>query len=89
MITYVTSSPFREDVDRPTFSNTNGFIDRIRQDLPEFPRCLYICAEPTRHDLNCRFAADIFMAFANAGIHFEHYQVLDDSTAAVAANMVA
>ena len=35
MITYVTSSPFREDVDRPTFSNTNGFIDRIRQDLPE------------------------------------------------------
>lgn len=89
MITYVTSSPFREDVDRPTFSNTNGFIDRIRQDLPEFPRCLYICAEPTRHDLNCRFAADIFMAFANAGIYFEHYQVLDDSTAADAANMVA
>ena len=89
MYAFITSSPFREDVDRPTFSNLNGFIDRIRQALPEYPRCLYISADPTRHDLNCRWGADIFMAFANAGIHFESYQVLDDSNAQDAAQMVA
>ena len=88
MTVFITSSPFREDVDRPTFSNLNGFVDRIRQDLPEFPRCLYICADPTRHDLNCRWGADIFMAFSNAGIHFESYAVLDDSNAHNAAELV-
>ena len=89
MIAFITSSPFREDVDRPTFSNANGFVDRIAQCLPEQPRCLYICSSPDRRDLNCRFGADIFMAFANAGIHFSTYQVLDGHNAASAAELVA
>ena len=89
MIAFITSSPFREDVDRPTFSNANGFVDRIAQCLPEQPRCLYICSSPDRRDLNCRFGADIFMAFANAGIHFSTYQVLDGYNAAPAAELVA
>lgn len=79
MIVFVTSSPFREDVDRPAFSNENGFVDRIRAALPEHPRCLYICSSPDRHDLNCLFGADIFMAFAHAGIHFSAYHVLDNT----------
>lgn len=77
MTAFITSSPFREDVDRPTFSNRNGFVDRMREALPEFPRCVYVCSSPDRHDLNCLFGADIFMAFANAGIHFSSYRVLD------------
>lgn len=89
MTAFITSSPFREDVDRPTFSNANGFVDRIRAALPEYPRCLYICSDPDRHDLNCRFGADIFMAFANAGIHFESYNVLDGSNEAYAPELVA
>ena len=58
MITFITSSPFREDVDRPTFSNVNNFVDRIAECLPEYPRCLFICSSPERHDLNCRFGAE-------------------------------
>lgn len=88
MIAFVTSSPFREDVDRPTFSNQNGFVDQICQCLPEFPRCLYICSSPDRHDLNCHFGADVFMAFANAGVHFTSYQVLDDLNAYLARELV-
>ena len=88
MIAFITSSPFREDVDRPTFSNQNGFVDRIVECLPEFPRCLYICSSPDRHDLNCRFGADVFMAFANAGVHFTTYQVLDDQNAYMAGELV-
>ncbi len=89
MIAFITSSPFREDVDRPTFSNLNGFIDRIRDCLPENPRCLYICSSPDRPDLNCLFGADVFMAFAHAGIHFSAYHVLDGSNADQAAQLVA
>ena len=88
MIAFVTSSPFREDVDRPTFSNANGFVDRIRCALLPYPRCLYICSSPDRHDLNCLFGADIFMAFANAGIHFSGYQVLDARNADRAGELV-
>ena len=88
MIAFITSSPFREDVDRPTFSNENGFVDRICAVLPEYPRCLYICSSPDRHDLNCRFGADIFMAFANMGIHFSGYDVLDNANADRAGELV-
>ena len=88
MIAFITSSPFREDVDRPTFSNANGFIDRIRDCLPEHPRCLFICSSPDRRDLNCLFGADVFMAFANAGIHFSAYHVLDGQNAERAAQLV-
>ncbi len=88
MIAFITSSPFREDVDRPTFSNENGFIDRIRQALPPYPRCLYICSSPDRRDLNCQFGADIFMAFANAGVHFSAYRVLDNENADRAGELV-
>lgn len=88
MIAFITSSPFREDVDRPTFSNANGFVDRIRSTLLPYPRCLYICSSPNRHDLNCLFGADIFMGFANAGVHFSAYQVLDERNAHKAAELV-
>lgn len=88
MIAFLTSSPFREDVDRPTFSNLNGFVDRICGCLPPNPRCLYICSSPDRPDLNCLFGADIFMAFANAGIHFRTYQVLDGHNAHWAAQLL-
>ena len=89
MITFLTSSPFREDVDRPTFSNQNGFVDRIRGCLPPNPRCLYICSSPERPDLNCLFGADVFMAFANCGIHFSAYHVLDGHNAHHAPQLVA
>ena len=88
MIAFLTSSPFREDVDRPTFSNLNGFVDRIRGCLPPNPRCLYICSEPTRTDMNCYYGADMFMAFANSGIHFSAYQVLDGHNAHQATQLV-
>ena len=89
MISFITSSPFREDVDRPTFSNQNGFLDCIRTHLMPHPRCLYICSSPDRTDLNCRFGADIFMAFANAGIHFSAYNVLDERNADKAEKLVS
>ena len=73
MIAFITSSPFREDVDRPTFHNANGFVDRIVRVLPKEPRCLFVCSDPDAHGFTCRIGADIFMAFAHAGVHFSAY----------------
>ncbi len=88
MIAFITSSPFREDVDRPTFSNENGFVDRIRAVLPRDVRCLFVCSDPNAHDFTCRIGADIFMAFAHAGIHFSSYHVLDGTNASRAGELV-
>ena len=88
MTLFVTSSPFIDGVAPATLSNANGFVDRIRRALLPYPRCLYICSSPERHDLNCLYGADIFMGFANAGIHFSSYQVLDARNADRAGELV-
>ncbi len=89
MTLFVTSSPFIDGADRAILCNANQFIDRIREALPPFPRCLYVCSSPGRRDLNCRFGADIFTAFAEAGICFGSYNVLDNWTAENAEELVA
>lgn len=88
MTLFLTSSPFIEGADRAILSNANHFIDRIREALPPFPRCLYICSSPDRRDFNCRFGADIFISFAEAGIPFSSYQVLDAFNADRAGELV-
>ena len=81
MTLFITSSPFVDGADRAILSNDNGFLDRIREALPPFPRCLFVSSSPDRHDLNCRFGADVFSAFAEAGIPFSSYSILDGETA--------
>ena len=89
MTLFATSSPFVEGADHAVLSNENGFIDLIREALPPFCRCLFVCSSPDRRDLNCRFGADIFTAFAEAGIHFSSYAVLDAENAHEAEELVA
>lgn len=89
MTLFLTSSPFVDGADRAILSNQNGFIDRIRQALPEFPRVLFVCSDPERHDLTCRFGADMVSAFAEAGIYFSSYRVLDGENADRAGELVA
>ena len=38
MTLFITSSPYVENADRALLSNANGFVDRLRQALPPFPR---------------------------------------------------
>ena len=74
---YITSSPFVDGADRPIMDPQNGMIRRLKQDLPPYCRCLYICSSPDRRDLNCTFGADVFQIFAQEGMPFSHYAVLD------------
>ena len=88
MTLFITSSPFVDGAERAILSNDNDFIDRIRDILPPFPRCLFVCSSPDRRDLNCRFGADVFSAFAEAGICFSSYHILDAESADAAEELV-
>ena len=77
MTLFITSSPFVEGADRAILSNANGFVDRLREALPEYGRLLFVASDPERHDLTCRFAADLVLACAGAGIFFSSFHVLD------------
>ena len=74
---FITSSPFVDGADRAIMDPQNGLINRLKTVLPPYCRCLYISATPDRRDLNCTFGADVFQIFAQEGMAFSHYTVLD------------
>lgn len=88
MTVYLTSSPCIDGADRAILSPQNGFLDRIRADLTENPRCLFVASSPDDRDATCQFGAAIFCAFAEAGIHFSQYHILDRWSEELAADMV-
>ena len=88
MIAFITSSPCIDGADRAILNPANGFLDALREVLPENPRCLFIASSPDRRDLTCRFGADMFMAFAEAGLPFSAYEVLDIYNAEDAADLI-
>lgn len=89
MTLYITSSPFVNDAEGPVLNPVNGFLDNIRGDLPENPRCLFVASDPGAHRDMCLFGSHLFIAFAQAGIAFCQYLVLDGDSAAYAADLVS
>ncbi len=86
---FVTSSPYIEGAPGAFLSNVNGFVDRIREVLPENPRALFICSDPDDHNGTCRFAAETTAAFAMEGMAFSCYQVLDKTSQRQAYRMIS
>lgn len=86
---FITSSPFIDEAPRAILAPENEFIDRIRAVLPRNPRVLFVCSDPRDHEGTCQFAAITTAAFAEAGIAFSSYQVLDGTTAHRAYAMVS
>ena len=78
---FITSSPYIDGADRAILNPDNGFLDRLRTALPEHPRALFICSDPDSHDMTCSFAQDTADAFAEAGMAFRHFDVLDGENA--------
>ena len=89
MTLFITSSPYVENADRAVLSEANGFVDRLRQALPPFPRALFVCSDPERFDLTCQFGADTVSAFALAGMPFSAYYVLAGCNAGEAESLIA
>lgn len=89
MNVFITSSPFIDGAERAILSNDNEFIDRIRAVLPEHPNVVFICSNPDDHAGTCQFAAITTAAFAEVGIAFSGYQVLDGTNAHRAYGMIS
>lgn len=81
MTLFLTSSPCVIGAPRAILSPANGFIDRLREALPRWPRALFVCADPEDRDRTCCFANDFSIAFREAGIPLGAFTVLDSSTA--------
>ena len=89
MTLFVTSSPYIEGAPGAFLSNANGFVDRIREVLPDHPRALFIASDPDDRGGTCRFAAETACAFALEGMAFSSYNTLDWSSARRAYQMIA
>lgn len=88
MTLFITSSPFIDGADRAILSNANEFVDRIRAALPDNPQVTFVCSNPDDRRGICEFAAITTAAFAEVGIPFSGYQVLDGSNASHAYGMI-
>ncbi|MDO5401684.1 MAG: Type 1 glutamine amidotransferase-like domain-containing protein [Eubacteriales bacterium] len=77
MTLFITSSPYVCDADRPILSPANGFVEDLAAHLPPYPRALFVASDPFDRDNTCRWGADTAMAFAEAGLAFRSYHVLD------------
>lgn len=88
MTVYVASSPYIDGADRPILNPVNGFLDRIREDLPECPRCLFIASSPDDHFASCLYGSHTMIAFATANIPFSSYKVLDGENMEDAADLI-
>ena len=85
---FITSSPFIDGAPRAILSERNGFIPRIRACLPEHPHVVFVASDPEDHGGTCSFAAITCAAFAEIGIPFASYQVLDGESASRAYSMI-
>lgn len=88
MILFLTSSPCVQGADRAILTPKNGFVERLRAALPAHPRCLFVCADPYDHNRTDGFARDMFDAFAEAGMPFGSFCVLDGRNAEQAAELI-
>lgn len=77
MIAFLTSSPCVSGAPRAILNPENQFLDNLHQALPEHPRCLFVCSDPDNPEMTDRFGADMAGAFAEAGIVFADFAVLD------------
>lgn len=88
MVVFITGSPFIDGADRALLNPDNQLLDRLYAVLPQNPRVLFVASNPEDHAGTCRFGADVFCAFAEAGITFSKYTVLDGTNSVSAKKLV-
>ena len=88
MILYLSSSPCIDGAARAILNPANGFLAQLAGDLPENPRCVFVASSPEDHRATCEFGSHMFSAFAEAGIPFCQYCVLDDMSRDFAAELI-
>ena len=89
MTLFLTSSHCIPDADRAILNPANGLVDKLRENLPDHPRCLFVCSHPDSAEKTDWIAHETADIFAEAGMPFSGLDVLDGRTADRAAELVA
>lgn len=84
---FLTSSPCMADSD--ALNPANGFVEKLRQDIKPGSRGLFIASSPSDYGQTEFYALETRKSFAEAGIVFSDYSVLDERNAASAPKLVA
>lgn len=81
MVVFLSSSPCVAGADRAVLNPENHFVENLSEALPAYPNVLFICSDPDSYDLTDRFGGDMAGAFAEAGMPFGDFAVLDGRNA--------
>jgi len=87
MTCFLTSSPCIVGASR--LNPENGFVEALKQALPQRLRGLFICSSPDTPELTDRFSLDMRESFEASGFLFDSYLVLDPRTQERAAQLIA
>ena len=85
---FLSSSPCVIGADRAILNPENGFVSRLKKALPPNPKCLFISSDPDSYGMNDGFGLDLSVAFAEAGMEFSGYAVLDGRNAVFAQPLI-
>ena len=86
---FLTSSPYLYQHDPATLNPANGFIDRLKEALPHRAKTLFICSDPSDHEMTLSFIRLTKDAFGRAGIPLGKCTALDARNARWAYRLVA
>ena len=87
MIYFLTSSSCLPD--SPALNPANGFVDELRETLPDPCRAVFVASSPDDVERTERFAGSIRTGFELTGFRFDLYQILDRRNAEQCADLVA
>ena len=86
---FLTSSPYLYQHDPATLNPANGFTERLKEALPHRPKTLFICSDPSDHEMTLKFIQITKDAFGRAGIPLGKCTALDVRNARWAYRLVA
>lgn len=89
MTLFLTSSPCVIGAPRTILNPANGFVDRLREALPQWPRILFVCSDPEDHDMTCGFGNDMVRTLQEYDIPVGGFSILDGGSADEAPFLVA
>ena len=88
MTLFLTSSPCVIGAPRVILNPVNGFVDRLRDALPRWPRMLVVAADPEDHAGVCNFANEMVYTLREYGMACGGFHVLDGHNGEAAARLV-
>ena len=89
MTLFLTSSPCIIGAPRVILNPANGFVDRLRDSLPRWPRLLIVASDPENHEAACHFGNEMVYTLREYGMPCGSFNVLDGSNGEDASILVA